>query len=464
MTTPRMQFLDGLLAQSANSAGLRSHGTHRSLRSSSFLVAGMLLGLLAVGCQKASRQEETPPSPIEELGKLPGVRKTLLPALREELARIEEEGGTPELMTPRLPPPEENLAAVFHELFPADRLEFLLARSRELVLSGLPADDAAAGALQEFLRPLEVQQKAVRAALHRPKCVFPIAYTAGFAADLRFADHVIMATRVELLQALLSASKGESGRSLESIGVALRISHRLSQTAHPHLRFEAARLRRAVLDVLQEIFSHGKVFREDAARLNEVVRNILATWPEDADTWKAARALGLHAYEVVRIGRLFDLLTDEEAKTLSQEYDLRTLVEKTRAHADQDELYYLTQMRQVIDLSRKPYFERKPALDRLVSEWQARKADEEVLVACRILLPMVEPGQLVQAEDRANMLAWAVALDAALGHQNATEVVNPLTGEKYWVESSGDWLYINGIGTDLGRHGAIAIPRFPSPK
>ncbi|GIX02272.1 MAG: hypothetical protein KatS3mg112_1209 [Thermogutta sp.] len=430
-----------------------------------FLAIGILvLCSLATGCQRPSRHEEAARSPIEELGKLPGVRKTLLPALREELARIEEEGGTPELLTPRLPPPEENLAAVFHELFPADRLPFLLARSRELLLEGIPADDAAARALQEFLRPLEGQQKAVRAALHRPKCVFPIVYTAGFAADLAFADHVVMATRVELLEALLSASKGESGRSLESIGVALRISHRLSQTGHPHLRFEAARLRRAVLDVLQEIFSHGKVLREDAAALNEVVKNILATWPEDADTWKAARALGLHAYEVVRIGRLFDLLTDEEAKTLSQEYDLRSLVEKTRANADQDELYYLTQMRQVIELSRKPYFERKPALDRLVSEWQARKADEEVLVACRILLPMVEPGQLVQAEDQANTLAWAVALNAALGDQNATEVVNPLTGEKYWLESSGDWLYINGIGTDLGRHGAIEIPRFPSPK
>ncbi len=464
MTSASARSLHGSPGQSARSAGARRI-SRRGLMSRSFLAFGILVHyLLSTGCQRASQHEALHPSPLEELGKLPGVRRTLLPALREELARIEEEGGTPELMTPRLPPADENLAAVFHELFPGDRLEFLLAKSRELLLSGFPVDDAAARAIQEFLHPLEVQQKAVRAAMHRPKCLFPIAYTAGFAANLGFADHVIMATRMELLQALLSAYKRETGKSLESIGVALRISHRLSQAGHPALRFEGARLRRTVLDTLQEVFSHGEVLREEVAKLREVMKNILATWPEDADTWKAARALGLHAYELVRIGRLFDLLTDEEAKMLSQEYDLRLLVERTRTQADQDELYYLTQMRQVIELSRKPYFARKSALDRLVSEWQARRADEEVLVACRILLPMVEPGQLAQAEDHANMLAWAVALNAALGDRNPAEAVNPLTGEKYWVESSNEWLYISGIGTDLGRHGAIEIPRFPSPK
>lgn len=419
----------------------------------------------AIGCRPAAQNPPPPSSPVEELGKLPGLQKTSLQALREELARIEEEGGTPEQMTLRLPPNDENLAAVFHDLFPAERVEFLAAKSAEWLKPGARPDEANLAALHRFLEPWEPHRKAVRKALNRPKCVFPIAFTAGFAADLRFLDQVILAVHLELVSAVGNLAERKAGAALDDLSVALRLSHHVSQGKHPQLRWEGARLRRKALEVLQQAVATGDVLRDDLVKMESVFQSMLATWPEDAETWKATRALGLHAYELVRVGRLFDLLTEEEVVRIRQEYDFDRLVETVKAHADEDELYYLGQMRRVIDLARLPFHRWRSDLDRLQGEWQAKSADLEVFVACRILLPIVREGQTIQAEDLANTLAWRLALQSALGEgQAATNPVNPLTGKPYWTENQGGWLYISGIGTDLGRHGAIEIRALPRHK
>lgn len=437
----------------------------RFTRAWGVIVLGMLWILgTSLGCRPAAKSPPPPSSPVEELGKLPGLRKTTLQALREELARIEEEGGTPEQMTPRVPPNDENLAAVFHDLFPVERVEFLLAKSGEWLKPGLRWDETAIAALHQFLAPWGAQRKAVRKGLNRPKCVFPIAFTAGFAADLRFLDQVILAVHLELISALGNLAERKTGPSLDDLIVALRLSHYLSQAKHPQMRWEGARLRRKTLEVLQQAVATGDVSRDDLAKVAGVFQSMLATWPEDAETWKATRALGLHAYELVRVGRLFDLLTEQEAIRLRQEYDLGHLVETVKAHADQDELYYLSHMRRVIDLSRSPFYQWRAELERLHGEWQGKSADPEVFVACRILLPVVMNGQAIQAEDLANTRAWALALQSALGEAQPANTVNPLTGKPYWTESQGGWIYLSGIGTDLGHHGAIEIRALPPRK
>lgn len=430
----------------------------RSLRETALLL--FCLMLVSAGCRPAASPAPAPPSPLEELGKLPGLRRTKEQALKAELSRIEEERGTPEQMTLPLPAPEDNVAAIFHELFPAERLPFLLAKSDEWLTAEPQTLAEDRDALRDFLRPWESQRKLVRKALHRPRCVFPIAFTAGFGADLRWVNQVILAVDMELLAALLHLEDGQSDEALGCVEIALEITHRLSQGRHPVVRFEATRLRRKGLDVLQTILLKGEASRESVSRLADGLDRQLATWPSDAETWKAFRALGLHAYELVRIGRLFDILTEQETHRLRRDHDLESLVVTARESADADELYFLLQMREVIKLAEQPFFRWKGELERLQAAWQSQADDERFLVSCGVLLPMIPEGQTTQAEEAANVTAWWVALRAALGQKDASQRVNPLTGENYWLESQGDWMYVSGIGTDLGRQGAIAVRAF----
>jgi len=230
------------------------------------------------------------------------------------------------------------------------------------------------------------------------------------------------------------------------------------------LRWQAAYLRRQALDWLQSVVSHPEISRDDLGKLAETLQKELAIWPADADTWIGARALGMHAYELVRIGRLYDVLTEREINHLRQSYDLESLVRIAQDNVDRDELYYLTEMREVIRLSQKLYYQRLDELEKLQGTWENKARDDETIVACRILLPEVSIGQKTQAEDLANVLAWSVALRTAREEKVDRDLVNPLTGSPFIIEVQDDIFYVSGIGTDLGRHGAIEVPRRPPPK
>jgi len=172
----------------------------------------------------------------------------------------------------------------------------------------------------------------------------------------------------------------------------------------------------------------------------------------------------MHAYEVVRIGRLYDLLTEREIKQLRQMYDIEELVRITQEHADEDELFYLTQMRSIIALCQKPYYQRVDEMEKLRALWETKSHDDETIIACRVLLSEVPLGETTHGEDLANVHAWLVALRAAREESLGRDVVNPLTGSPFIVETHNDTIYVSGIGTDIGRHGAIEVPRRPPPR
>lgn len=425
----------------------------------------LMFPVLATGCQKPAQQVAATSSPLEDLGRLPGLKRSNHPGLKEELARIEEESGTPEQLTVPLPPAEENLAAVLIDLFPKERVQFLVAQTADwLRLMPDQLKDEDRKAAEELIKSFQPQRTTLRAGLLRPKCVFPIHFTAGFGADLGFVDQWTLAIQLEGLAANIALTRGNLKDAVDSWSVAFRLCGGLARTRHPQLRWQAAYLRRQALDWLQSIVSHPEISRDDLGKLADTLHKELAIWPADADTWIGARALGMHAYELVRIGRLYDILTEREINHLRQSYDLESLVRIAQDNVDQDELYYLTEMREVIRLSQKPYYQRVDELEKLRGTWESKARDDETIVACRILLPEVPIGQKTQAEDLANVLAWSVALRTAREEKVDRDLVNPLTGSPFIIEVQDDIFYVSGIGTDLGRHGAIEVPRRPPPK
>lgn len=428
-------------------------------------IFGLCLSLVVAGCRQASQPVAPTPSPLEELGRLPGLRRSTHPQLSEELARIEEEGGTPEQLTVPLPPREDNAASALVALFPKERVEFLVAQTSDwLRVAPDRLQKEELQAAKSLLQSFQTQRATCRAALLRPKCVFPIRFTAGFGADLSFVDQCVLAVQIEHLAAALAISEGNLDAAVDALNVALRLCGVLSRTKHPLLRWQAASLRRQTLDCLPTLVSHPEITRDALGQIADTLQKELAIWPSDAETWIGARALGMHAYELVRIGRLYDVLTEREIKQLRQSYDLEELVRTTQEHADQDEFYYLTQMREIIKHSQKPYCERAGELEKLQAAWEHKSHDDETVVACRVLLPEVPTGQKTQAEDLANVCAWLVALRAAREDFQSWDTVNPLTGRPFIVEVQDDTVYVSGIGTDIGLHGAIGVPRRPPPK
>ncbi|GAB6187583.1 hypothetical protein [Thermopirellula anaerolimosa] len=455
----------GETPQAARRAALRP--TFPSATARPLFAAAVVATLVGVGCPRSQAPEQEPVPLVERIGELTELRGTPLVTLREEIARIEEEKGLPRQLTEALPPPDDNLAAVFVDLFPADRLPGILAEAEQYLSAGGGPDahpDALRGA-KAFRERFEPQRISVRRALRRPTCVFPVRFTAGYAADLGFLDQVAAAMRLEALFALEAAGEGRTNEAADSVISQLQLAAALAACKHPQVRFTAARHRAAALNMLQEVVLSKPLHRDDMLRVLNELRRQIAVWPADADAWIGFRALGLHALETAKRGRLYDILTNEEVAEFQEHYDMKSLVEQTRKNADADALYFVRAMARVIEISAMPYTQRRAELDRLATEWTTALAGETPpIVSCRVLLPEVPPGHEIQARDRANLEAWLLAVRTALQEPPAQTPINPWTGEPYQVEVHDGWVYVQGIGTgEVGRHAAIEIPLLPAP-
>lgn len=419
------------------------------------------------GCSRSKPPDQETLPLVERIGELSELSRTPLVTLREELARVEEERGLPRQLMEPLPPPDENLAAAFVDLFPADRLPGILAEGEQYqsAVHGPEWDSDALRQAQAFRERFEPQRLLVRRAVRRPKCVFPIRFTAGYAADLGFLDHVAAAARLEALFALQAAAEGKPGEAADSVAVQLQLAAAMAACKHPLVRFAAARQRAAALNVLQEVVLSKPLRRDDIRRVLNELRRQAAVWPPDADAWVGFRALGLHVLETAKRGRLFDILTNEEIAEFREHYDMKALVEQAKRNADADALYFLRAMARVIEISATPYPRRRSELERMTAEWTtALTAETPPIVACRVLLPQVPSGHEIQARDRANLDAWLLAVRTALGEPPTQTPINPWTGEPYQVEVHDGWVYVQGIGTgEVGRHAAIEMPVLPHP-
>ena len=101
----------------------------------------------------------------------------------------------------------------------------------------------------------------------------------------------------------------------------------------------------------------------------------ITQWSDDCMAWIGDRALGIHAYEMVRDGNLMSILTKQEIDELEVKGDLRAFDKAVLASIDDDECFYLSAMRQVIDASQKPYYQRLPTFEQINAQrvsWRTR--------------------------------------------------------------------------------------------
>ena len=432
----------------------------------------LVLSVLAgAGCRRSRSVEDSRRRIAESFGQLPGLSETPDAALRAELARIIEEKGTPELLTRQSIPDEQNVAQGLAGLFEPSQIGPLLEESAKIFPPGrFEFDPARLEKAIRFRQRYEAERRQCREALGRPKCSFGIEYQAGFAADLSRIDVARICARLEAFAAAESLAN-DAGAAIESLDTMFRLAARLGQEKHPTVRLQAALLREEALAVLQTIvaypeISESGITRDQLARLYAMVEAQLSSWPADRDAWIGDRALGMHAYELVRAGRLAELLTEEELKRFAEEGILDEFPAAAQRNVNPDELFYLQTMRKIIDACARPYFEREKTLIGIREELQeGRNSPQFPLVAARLLLVDVDKGHALQARDRACCEAWALALAVASGRQPPSYQVSPLWGGKYEVAVGDGLVTVCGaLPKQGGRAPTAEVPNLAPPR
>ena len=402
------------------------------------------------GCREDGRLAGPEQPGPQRYGKLPGLKETPDKNLRDEFARIVDEGGTPELLTKAKLPDGENVAAGLARLFPNSRVKSIFDKSEEIYPKGrFTFNPIQLEKAIKFRKLYDHQRRQARAALDREECDFSISFELGFSAELPFVDVVRLCARLEAFRAAELLSDDDPAAAVESLRYMLRLSECLAAQKHPTTRLQAAMVRAEALGVLQYLVENPATTGEDLGRSYDLVRGSLKSWPPDADAWIGDRALGMHSYELVRAGHIVKLLTEEEVERFSAEGILAELPAAAVRKIDQDELYYLETMRKVIDDCSRPYYGRVKLFEQIRNELhQRRNSPGFPLVAGRLLLPDIEKGHVIQAQDRASCEAWALALASAAGRKPPPYQVNPLTGKQYRVVRDGHRVAVGNVAAD----------------
>ncbi len=407
------------------------------------------LGLAVGGCGGRAKPEAPKQLTAEQYGELPGLKSTPDKRLQEELSRIIEKGHTPALLNQTNVAELDNVAVVLVGLFPENKLASILQQAQRifppktLLLNPGPLQKAI-----NFRKEYDAQRTAARNASTRPQCDFGIQFKAGFLAELKFIDVVWICARLETFQAAESLADEKPDEAIDALESILRLTGCLAAEKHGQTRAEAAFIRTEAFVLLQAIALDEHLTRKHLDRLHEMVRAQLKAWPSDADATIGDRALGLHAYELVRAGLVVELLTPEELEQFRKEGTLKELSAATVRSVDADELYYLEAMRKIIGGCRDPYYVRRELFDAMDDElYRLRKSPKYPVVAARLLLPDVRELHVMQARDRANWEAWAMALALATQRPLPPHQINPLTGEKYLHTKVEKFIKVENFGS-----------------
>jgi len=419
----------------------------------------MLAALLLCcgGCGDADPSRSTKTLYFDSLA---GMRASPDTFLRDELIRIEEEGGTPEQLAKVEIAEEQNAAAGFRELFPKGKLASILFKSEKLFPDRV--FDFNTAQLQkaiDFRRKYEPQRLAARKALNRPKCDLGIDFTKGYNADISLVDAMYLCARLEAFAAAEALADERANDTVESLAIMLKIASLLDDEEHFAPRIKAAQLRTEAFRVLQAVVKDPRTKRKHLVKLREMIENLLQDWPDDARLAIGDRALGLLCYEMVRVGNLPFLLTVEEQEQFRKEGVLNQITQAAQRTVDADTRYYLDTMRRIIESCDRPFHERTTMFSAIKKELAEKQNTSEFpFVAGRLLLVDAEDGHATMATDRAQCEAWAIALALALG-ENSDYRVNPLSGMPYEKRAQGTPIVVSGICKDVdGNNFSISVP------
>ncbi len=257
-----------------------------------------------------------------------------------------------------------------------------------------------------------------RQLLQQPDFAFYLPICDGLLADLSVLDHAQLAHRLEALAAADTLAAGQTAAVVSSLRNMLRIDARLSQLPSVAGRSTAALLRSEALQVAAALVEHPQYDSTRHQQLSVLLQEQLRQWPRDRVAWVGDRALGMHTYELVRDGKLMSILTKKEIDELQEAGNLQAFDLAVLASIDEDQWFYLSAMRRVIDVCDQPYYQRLATFEQISQEAQQLEGTpRSPLLAVNVLLRDMAEVQRALALDQALCEAWCVAASAATGAQ-----------------------------------------------
>ena len=373
--------------------------------------------------------------------------------LQNELARIRAERGLPWQILERQPPaggPDDLTAAALgafnsvaeidrlhrslDEMWPYEALDFppvSLEHARRLIARYRPASDL-------FLMRLR-----------QPTGEFRVGLDQGIVEDTSWVSAALLIARIEVLEAIRAVQEGVPDKSIEPLSDLARLVLRMERCPSLVAHLAAVDIRRWIVCGMRAAAMSDQANRNTHQLLFELSSADRRERQDGRLAWIGDRAAGMHAYEMVRAGEFLSLLSDEEYQALSDRRETMDHALVVRRNVDQDQTYFLKTMRELIERTPQPYYERRVWLDETFEALDRdRAAPRFPSVAADLLLIGITTAQQRLARGTARSDAWHLALAAAI-EQPLTEppTVNVETGEAFEVLIDG--VLIDGVRIEV---------------
>jgi len=394
-------------------------------------LATWLMAALLLMCSGCGGQ--VPPEVVDrEFAELHGLKTTHSKGLQEEYARLLSEQATPlQMIPPAVKTPEAAATiASYNNLFKPGITDSLLEDAQKLH----PFERG------QSPRQLELQQKfrmkwdgQRRKALAAWRGVHPPVYLDLAEGILAPAAPVNVTQIAVMLEACHIRERLNQGELQPAVDGWIAMMHGIELlAAQPHVtcRMVAAGLRENCLNMLPELAEHPGSGPTIRRKLEAVLEGQLQNWPPDARAWTGDRALGLHLYEMVRDGDILSVMTAKEIAALKKSKQLTPVIKAIDSNIDDDEFFYLLQMRRMIKACRQPFYQRLPELQQIADAAKRHRVlPSERYVAAHILLVQIVSAHRQQAEDRARCELHRLKLRARRGAGPLPGMVSPVDGK-----------------------------------
>ena len=247
---------------------------------------------------------------LVSLAELPGARETTHALLRAEISRITEEGGTPLQLVQSDLAPTDNVATALADLFAQKSLTWIQDRTDSIFPVGrFQFNPVAMEDVNRFLDKHRFELGNLDKALLRGACDFQINFRRGFFADTPFVETVTICARLEAFRVAQHLASDDPTGAITPLRAMFRLIGYLASEPNVQARLSAALLRSEAFLVLEAIAQHPETTPSELVVLYKIVEGQIQSWPADGNAWVGDRALVLHSYEMIRIGRLMMLLT-----------------------------------------------------------------------------------------------------------------------------------------------------------
>lgn len=433
----------------------------RTMWVTSSLGAVMLLSLYA-GCDR----EETVDVGLDSL---PYLRETHHPQLQAELARLEAEQATPRLLgaagqgksggetmamcAERLTCELNEIRAVQHVRLALEKIEPLYPRD---TFRFDPIDLERFRGIQRRHLPKLNQYRTM---FYRDGFRFCISLSDGLLADLSILEHATFVHRLEAFCVADELVRGEPAAAMLPLRTMLMVDKNLAALPCVATRRAAGRLRAESLRAAAALVEHPQCTELLRGELLKVLEGHLQDWTPDRIIMIGDRALGIHAYELVRDGQIMNLLTSREIERLKEAGELEAFCRIVEESVDEDEWFYLSAMRRVIRACDKPFYERIGVLDQINREAEDLMGTHSApLFAARVLLTDMALIHRELALDRARCEAWVMGLRAAAGKSVERNAVNPVTGRPYELVREQDAMLVKNLAGPRDEEPAVTVP------